>query len=1270
MNAEPQTLPREELEVFAGNMRRMAAAYRLRLARRARALGAEPQPWDGGAIVIETEEKSLLAEDKHRIVPYPYPGLRSFEPGEGEIFFGRDRNVEAVRDLLTKNRVVAVLGGSGSGKSSLLRAGLLPFLNTKRRIPGRIGNWYSAEFRPRTDPLRELASALAEQLILPLFAMNAKLAPEIGLPPDSGVDLNAAARSLREQFHARLVEASKKGREAVLAAFMDIAERLLDRADEIVTGGRRLAEPSLFLLVDQLEEVFRPEVTSDERDALLNLIVDLHGVAAERKSAVYLALTMRSEELHRCAEHRGLSDVVFGSGYQLEILDPADAEDKADLRLAIIQPARNAFADWGLRDWIRRKDAEAEAGGRARDAPFSPGMPDLLLAAAARLAKELEHRPDQLPLLQHALQAIWHSAMKRWSHGVPRLEDLEITRADLPGYHDGAEVPDLGECLNLRADDACFEAAARFAEAAGADRETGEEALRAAFRALARRDDIGNWARRFAGREDIEVFLQAEETSALSHIPADLRWSALLTGLNAFLLRGYLNGGGVRDYDISHEALIRNWRKFQAWLRDPREVAYSLGRILREVEEPDKFAALTDKQKTDLIPQGLAGRIAMVAPEGQLPTSWGEDQIVPVLQNLPARSRWGKSKSEALGKVISLARLADQARKKLQQQEFRKQFEEERQREQERKRTNFIVAALGVCMIGVIVAGSWYYFYSKRAAAYAKDMADMRRLTAIARDVLWSDGPAAATLVASRVNELNLDHAPEAESLLLTSLHQLREERLIAGKHKQMVNSVSYSPDGGVLLTTDPGNVLFSNWRDGVVVDRFDLSYRPFAEQGFKGPVFGARWSPGQNFLAIYSRDQTLLFAPCSRWELKRYFAACANRNDDIVQLLRFGGSADGTDPPDDRTGASKFSDDGKWMATGGFGNPLKLWDIAASPTSKPRKFRDDTISLPKSQEDTISWPNAFAMSADKLTIAGAYGQSVGDIRVFDTSSGARLGTLRVGGAPHGVFLALAFNPKDSGMVAASASDGSILVWEDWRNPYLSDSPVVLKRARGSAFQIAFSGDGDYLVGSSDAGVVGMWATRADARVAQWEPVGPLRGHKGAVWAVAVSPDGEHIASGSADGSIISWSRHSAFEPAKATQLIDAPQTQSLESCLEGLPLAKDADPPVACVRSPGGRAVVASPSGRLDVFDADPNAGRPIDTYKVGSDVAGLALDGDHLIVRFRSGAEAEWPYFENIRELVQYGLSHLPFDGSKPIDISDEVKCRIEGRRDCDSE
>ena len=1225
-------LAANETAVFASNIRRMTAAYRLRHAERAEAIGAELQNLEGGTRSIDVEKRALLPEDQHRIGPYPYPGLRSFDPGEGEIFFGRDRDIEAVRSLLSKDRVVAVLGGSGSGKSSLLRAGLLPFLNTKRRIEGRFGNWYRTEFRPRTKPLDELASALAEQLMLPLLRMkkanSGRLGRELGFWSEDILEVDEeAAYRLQALFRRRLTEARKVGRQAVFDAFAGIAGRELDRADNFVTGGCRLAEPSLFLLVDQLEEVFRPEVCPDEREALLNLIVDLHVAAREKKGNVCLALTIRSEELHRCAEHRGLSNIVIGNGYQLELLDPADPEDRIGLRLAIVQPARSVFEDWGLGSWLRQKDEEAKAKGTERDAPFSPGMPDLLLSAAKRLSKELEHRPDQLPLLQHALQAIWHSAMKRWSRGVTALEELEIRAADLPGYQEEGEVPDLGECLNRRADDACLQAAQGFARIGTTTKETGDEALRAAFRALARRDDIGNWARRFAGRDDITDFLAAEPNSVLAGMPDNLRWTALQKALDSFLLRGYLNRGRTGDYDISHEALIRNWKKFQLWLRDPREVAYILGRVLKEVEEPEKFASLSDREKVDLIPQSVATRVAMVTGEGQLPTRWAEDQIQPILQNSTTRARWGNSKSEALKRVVALAAMADAARKKFELADFRNQLAKKRAR-------RLGVASLVTTL--VILAGSLVYYHRMTVyEAEERKMSEARRLTSLARDALWSDGPATAILVASRVDRLGLHEAPEAERLLLTSLHELREERVLAREHR-IVNGISYSPDGGMLVTSDSANLVFSNVASGETVGTIALSHPPIKSQNFTGPFMGVQWSPGRNWIAAGSRDQTLLIAPCSYKELKDRFTACAGKSEDMVEVLGNAG---------DRTGAAKFSADGTWMATGGFGTKVKLWDISTVPIRKLREF-----------QDPIAWPNAFAISPDKRWIATGLGQSKGEIRVFDASLGSLAANLDGG---HQSLVAIAFNPADPRMLAASASDGGIFIWKDWSDSDAARSPAQLENTRGTAFQIGFSADGRYLVSASDDGVLRMWATKNGGANAPRE----LRGHKGPVWAIAVSPDGNHIASASTDGSIISWRRPSAFNiPQSGGKTSDEPAAADPSLCSRGLPLPSDFVP-VACAESPHGRVVVAAADGRLEEFYKQGTVVL-LDSYRLPGVIASLKLAGDRLVVKTKSGAQSEWPFFDSLDKLIAYAKNQLPYDGAQPITLPKDIECRIDER------
>ena len=59
---------------------------------------------------------------------HPYPGLRPFEPDEWLIFFGRERMIDEVIERLAEQRLVLIHGASGSGKSSLVRAGVLPKL--------------------------------------------------------------------------------------------------------------------------------------------------------------------------------------------------------------------------------------------------------------------------------------------------------------------------------------------------------------------------------------------------------------------------------------------------------------------------------------------------------------------------------------------------------------------------------------------------------------------------------------------------------------------------------------------------------------------------------------------------------------------------------------------------------------------------------------------------------------------------------------------------------------------------------------------------------------------------------------------------------------------------------------------------------------------------------------------------------------------------------------------------------------------------------------
>ena len=99
-----------------------------------------------------TEFDPILALDN------PYPGLRSFETHESVLFFGREEHTRELLDRLALNRFLAVIGTSGSGKSSLVRAGLVPALR-RGALPGS-ATWRIEIVKPGARPAESIAARL------------------------------------------------------------------------------------------------------------------------------------------------------------------------------------------------------------------------------------------------------------------------------------------------------------------------------------------------------------------------------------------------------------------------------------------------------------------------------------------------------------------------------------------------------------------------------------------------------------------------------------------------------------------------------------------------------------------------------------------------------------------------------------------------------------------------------------------------------------------------------------------------------------------------------------------------------------------------------------------------------------------------------------------------------------------------------------------------------------------------------------------------------
>ena len=148
-------------------------------------LGLEPSP------ELRRLEEQILLHDQ-RLAPFsatagteavtsPFKGLHAFQEADAPDFFGRDRLVaEVITRLGAGTRLIALVGPSGSGKSSVARAGVVPALR-KGSLPGSEA-WLVASMVPGAHPAAELEAALLRSTLDAPSSLDAQLAdPELGL---------------------------------------------------------------------------------------------------------------------------------------------------------------------------------------------------------------------------------------------------------------------------------------------------------------------------------------------------------------------------------------------------------------------------------------------------------------------------------------------------------------------------------------------------------------------------------------------------------------------------------------------------------------------------------------------------------------------------------------------------------------------------------------------------------------------------------------------------------------------------------------------------------------------------------------------------------------------------------------------------------------------------------------------------------------------------------------------------------------------------------
>jgi formylglycine-generating enzyme required for sulfatase activity len=312
--------------------------------------------------LLETHLRELLrkrlAKPDDALVPVgirwhqgsPFRGLLSFELEHASVFFGRTRARNELRELLARqvgrgSAFVLVVGASGSGKSSLVKAGLLADLKLQGMV-GRVALVRHAVLRP-SDRSVDLLEALAAAMMAPTAL------PELA-------SLQCDLATLKELLRSAPAQAKLPIRQGLAAAGQ-------------TAGLTEIAEARLLVVVDQLEELFTLDAVSPpERDAF---VAALEALAAS--GLVWVIATMRSDFFDRLETQPRL--LALSGGEARYVLAPPEPAEIAQI---ISQPAREA----GLRFEV--------------DAGRALGLDEVIRQAAAGDA-------GALPLLSFLLDQLW-----------------------------------------------------------------------------------------------------------------------------------------------------------------------------------------------------------------------------------------------------------------------------------------------------------------------------------------------------------------------------------------------------------------------------------------------------------------------------------------------------------------------------------------------------------------------------------------------------------------------------------------------------------------------------------------------------------------------------------------------------------------------------------------------------------------------------------------------------------------------------------------------
>ena len=1089
----------------------------------------------------------------------PYRGLLPFEETDAEVFYGRERlTAELAVKLaaqMTSRGLVVVTGASGAGKSSLLRAGLLPKLAQGQQVAGS-EHWPRIAITPTKDPLNELA-------------------------------VHLAALGGSEPLAVRDALAQRPG-QAHLTAWSAVLGRRDDRRPAPGDSAARLV-----LIVDQFEQVFtlNPGPGGEaERQAFITALCAMatNPVGPQQEAPGLVVIAVRGDFWDRCAAYpelaRALQEGQFVVGPMTE----------SDLRLAITGPAEAAGLriDPELTETILR-DLRAAGGDD------TAGVLPLLSEAMALTWDKREgdrltsHGYGQVGGVSHAVQTsadrvydVLPAGQQMLAREVLRsmtvasrdgkLTRRPVTRADLYSGHPDADRSQVDAVLEAFA-------AERLIVLNDGTAQISHDVLLSAWPRLRGwlEEDRASWI--FYGQladdaaawhyahDDPSFLYRGTQLAALRQ--AATRWSADRARYPA------LTSTQSRFLQASEQAAARSARRRRAAVAVLAALALVTSiasgvafqqrhQALSETHQAITNEVTAEAEQLQSSNPSLAAQLNLVA-RGLDPTASNTSRLLDTANVPLANPLTGDISTVAFSPVghvlatagpdgaIRLWNLTSPA----------------------------VATPIGRPLNGRDGPVQLVKFSPDGDILVTAGVNGTIRLWNVTRpaDAI----PIGTPLTTSPGDVQSAAFSPDGDTLATAGINGTIQlwnvtspasaapigPRLAGAGGR--IWAVTFSPDGRTLAVGNNDGTV-GLWNTGDPAHPTAIG-KPLT--GPAGPVFSAAFSPNG-----------------------RVLAAGDGGGDDTIRLWNAANPADATPIGQPLTGPNNtvsgvtFSPDGRLLAASSQDDKIRLWNVAnpadATPVGQPLigsgssgpvygvTFSPDghTLasvsgngtarlwSLPATvltgQTETV---HSVAFSPDGRTIATAsFDDTIQLWNVTSPGSPSLLGTLT---GHSGSIESVAFSP-DGHVLAAASYGGTIQLWTIIGLATATPVGQPLTGSGSPFSSVAFSPDGKTLAAGSDDGTIRLWNVTSPA-----DPtlIGqPLAGRDGAVFSVAFSPDGRTLAAGAFNGTVALWN---VTSPADATMI--------------GRPIRQTTNNVFTVAFSPDGKTLaVSGPDGNIGLWN------------------------------------------------------------------------------------